>query len=98
MNNTVEKIKELRVKINKLETTYKRGIPPFEGFTIDLCFGGNRHTDIERIGIGSISDTETAGKDFYNLILNSLKNSLQYWEKQAESELKELSITLANKS
>lgn len=97
MSNTATHIKDLRSKIEKLEKDFKRGVPPFQGFTIDLYYGGNKETDIERISIGTIASEKEIGQQFYDLVLLSLKNSLKFWEQSAAIELAELTTVLANK-
>lgn len=90
MNDYVKKINRIRSQIKKLESDFKRGIPPYLGFTIDISYGGNSENDLERIIIGSISDDEDISKKFYEMVLNSLNKSLSFWEKAGEQELIEL--------
>lgn len=98
--NTIDIIRETRKKIEKLEKDFKRGVPPYQGFTINIGYGGNKPEDIQRVCVGSISDDDNVSKIFYDMILNSLKKSLVYWEKVAEREIKELNeclYTVTNK-
>lgn len=90
MNDYVKKIETIRSQIKKLENDFKRGMPPYQGFTIDICYGGNEEPDFKRVTIGSISDDEKVSEAFYKMVLTSLKNSLSFWEKSAERELIEL--------
>ena len=94
MNTTIKIVKRLRTKISKLESDFKRGIPPYQGFTIDISYGGNTGLDIERVCIGSVSDEEGMGEIFYKMVLDSLKNSLKYWEDVAKNELADLTLLL----
>jgi hypothetical protein len=90
MNDYVKNINIVRSQIKKLESDFKRGIPPYFGFTIDISYGGNSENDLERITIGSVSDDEDISKRFYEMVLNSLNKSLSFWEKAGEQELIEL--------
>lgn len=95
MNNYINKINRIKEQIDKLEKDFKRGVPLYHGFTLDVYYGGNTEIDLERICIGSISDDKNVSEIFYNLILNSLKNSLAFWKKSAEQELLELTTCLS---
>lgn len=90
MTETATIIKNIKKKINKLKNDFKRGVPPYQGFTIDLYYGGNSSVDIERFEVGTISHDEGDGKLFYDFILKSLEQSLIYWEKVAKREIEEL--------
>ena len=90
MKTTAQTIIEIKGKIKKLESDFKRGVPPYQGFTIDISYGGNNCPDIERVSIGSISDEKDVSDIFYNIVLTSLKNSLKFWENVAKREIEEL--------
>lgn len=90
MTNIVKQIRETKKKINKLEKDFKRGVPPYHGFNIDLCYGGNKEPDIEKISIGGIACEKETSKIFYDLVLNSLKLNLKFWENEAKKEIEEL--------
>lgn len=87
---TVEIITNLKESIRKLKNDFKRGIPPYQGFTLDISYGGNKEPDIRRVSVGSISHPEGDGKIFYDLVLNSLILSLEYWKGVAKREIEEL--------
>jgi len=97
MNNTPTIIREIREKIKKLEAYSKGGLPPHQGFTIDLYYAGNTRVDVPRISIGSISDDIEVGQIFFNIMLGSLKNSLTFWEDVARKEIEELQNSLNSK-
>lgn len=90
MTKTAEHIKGIKNKIAKLEKDFKRGVPKYFGFTIDISYGGNRHHDIPRVEVGSIADEEQMSQMMYNIAIGSLKNSLKFWKETAEREIKEL--------
>ena len=90
MTNTATQIKEIKRKISKLENDFKRGVAPYTGFTINVCYGGNKQVDIERFEVGTISNPEGDSKLFYDFILNSLRGSLKFWEDIAKREIEEL--------
>ncbi len=90
MTDTAKQIREVKKKIAKLKNDFKRGVSPFFGFTIDISYGGNKHIDIERVCVGSVYNEENDSKKFYDFVLNSLENSLVFWEKTAKREIEEL--------
>jgi len=94
MEDTATHIRHLKDKIYKLEKDFKRGVPPFMGFTIDVFYGGNEEVDIPRFEIGSIAHEEKTGEIFYNLILSSLKASLDHWKNIARIEIESLTKSL----
>jgi hypothetical protein len=90
MNSTPTIIKDLKKKISKFERDFKRGVPPYQGFTIDISYGGNKENDIERVTIGSVYHVKEMGETFYNLVLDCMKQSLEQWKKTAQSEIQDL--------
>lgn len=95
--NTPMRIYKLKEQIKELEKRYKRGVHPADCFTIDICYGGNKETALDRVVIGGVSHDDDTSVLFYNLVLKSLKQSLKFWEDTAKSEIKELYASLENK-
>ncbi|MFW6243356.1 MAG: hypothetical protein ACOC2W_04285 [bacterium] len=90
MSNVPDQIRKVKKQIAKLEKTFKGGVPKYYGFTIDLCYGGNKEPDIERISLGGVAGEEQDSKQFYDLVLKSLKLNLKFWENEAKRQIKEL--------
>lgn len=91
--NTVLMIQAIRRKIAKLEKDFAKGCEN-QAFTINISYEGNRETDVERVAIGSISDSPEASTLFLELVLTSLRNSLSFYEKQAAHEIETLQKAL----
>lgn len=91
MVNSAEQLKKAKNQLAKLKKDFPKGFPKFQGFTIQLQYGGNKHVDIADICLGSISTkNENFHKEFYQSIISEIEGSIEFWEKAVQKDIEEL--------
>lgn len=92
----IENLTQVKKNIAKLEKQFKNGKVGYNGFTIDIFYGGNKQVDINRVSVGGVGSPEDTGQKLYDLTMECLKGNLKFWEDAAKRDIQELYKALEN--
>ena len=93
LNSSKNLTKYKQIK-KKLEKCYPKGSAGYTGFTISVSMGGNKEPDFNRIELGGVACREGMSNEFLKLLIESVDNNIEFWEKCVERDIKELQQTL----
>lgn len=93
MVNSAIQLKKYKKILAKLEKDYPNKNPVM-GFTVNLCYGGNKEVDISRIELGGVSSRPNLNKEFLALIFQAVEDNIKFWTDCVERDIKELKHSL----
>jgi hypothetical protein len=94
MTNSSEQLKKYKDIKNKLQKSFPKGNTNWLGFTIDICYGGNKEADIKRVSLGGVASEQNLGDDFLKLIMQSTEDQIDFWQKAVLQDIAELEKAL----
>ena len=80
--------------LKKLKKSFPKGKTNWQGFTIDISYGGNKDIDIKRVCLGGIASEKELGDEFLNLLIKSTEDNITFWQKSVVRDLQELENSL----
>ena len=87
----LKKYKDLKAKINK---DFKGKGAGYMGFTIDICYGGNKEVDLKRVSLGGIACKDGMSNDFLSMIREAIDGNIDFWQKQVLRDIQTLEESL----
>lgn len=94
MTNSATQLDKVNKQIAALRKQFERkgkiNIHGFESFTIDISYGGNKHVNVGRVSIGSVSNDEGEAREFYKLVMRQLEGSRKFWIDSCNRDKEEL--------
>lgn len=94
MINSAEQLKKYKTILATLKKRYPKEKTNWEGFTIDISYGGNKEPDIKRVCIGSIASEKEVGDEFLKLLIKTTEDQIDFWQKSVLRDIKELEESL----
>ena len=80
--------------LKKLEKDFPKGKVGYSGFNIDVCYGGNEEPDIQRVNLGGVANDHKISQEFLDLLLQTTKDNIDFWQKFVLMDIKELEDSL----
>tara|TARA_R110000822_G_scaffold36734_3_gene103191 strand:+ start:687 stop:974 length:288 start_codon:yes stop_codon:yes gene_type:complete len=93
MVNTGEQLKKYKAIRDKLKKTFPKGAG-YTGFTIDICYGGNKEPDIKRVSLGGASSDPKINQEFLTIVTQAVEDNIDFWQKAVRRDIKQLEESL----
>ena len=93
MVNTGEQLKKYKAIRDKLKKTFPKGAG-YTGFTIDICYGGNKEPDIKRVSLGGVSSDPKINQEFLTIVTQAVEDNIDFWQKAVRRDIKQLEESL----
>jgi len=94
MINSAEQLEKYKAVKAKLEKVFPKGKTNWQGFTLDIYFGGNKETDLKRVSLGGVSSDEKLGDEFLKILIQSTNDQIDFWQKSVIRDIQELEKAL----
>lgn len=93
--NTAGQLLKAKKNLAVLKKSYPKGFPKFQGFTLQLHYGGNKVADITDIEVcGVATKDENNSKVFYDLLVSEMEGNVDFWTKAVERDIQTLKDAL----
>lgn len=94
MIESAKQLRKYKEILKKLKKTFPKGTTNWQGFTLDISYGGNKEADIKRLSLGGVASGNTLGDDFLKMIIQSTEDNITFWQKAVLRDIKELEESL----
>lgn len=94
MINSAQQLKKYKAILAKLNKRYPKGKTNWEGFTIDISYGGNKEANISRVCLGGVASDAKVGDEFLGILIKSTEDQIDFWQKAVIQDMRELEDSL----